>query len=84
MRKPWEISRLAESYKALKTIADKGDKSYYVESAAIRSLGKVGAADFDGNVKEKKTLKLLEGILKEREGWNEMVRSGAIGALSHF
>jgi len=44
----------------------------------------VGAADFDGNVKEKKTLKLLEGILKEREGWNEMVRSGAIGALSHF
>jgi aminopeptidase N len=73
-----------ESYKALKTIADKGDKSYYVESAAIRSLGKVGAADFDGNVKEKKTLKLLEGILKEREGWNEMVRSGAIGALSNF
>jgi aminopeptidase N len=72
------------SYKALKTIADKGDKSYYVESAAIRSLGKVGAADFDGNVKEKKTLKLLEGILKEREGWNEMVRSGAIGALSNF
>jgi len=76
--------KTAESYKALKTIADKGDKSYYVESAAIRSLGKVGAADFDGNVKEKKTLKLLEGILKEREGWNEMVRSGAIGALSHF
>ncbi len=73
-----------ESYKALKTIADKGDKSYYVESAAIRSLGKVGAADFEGNVKEKKTLKLLEGILKEREGWNEMVRSGAIGALSSF
>jgi aminopeptidase N len=73
-----------ESYKALKTIADKGDKSYYVESTAIRSLGKVGAADFDGNVKEKKTLKLLEGILKEREGWNEMVRSGAIGALSNF
>ncbi len=76
--------KTAESYKALKTIADKGDKSYYVESAAIRSLGKVGAADFDGNAKEKKTLKLLEGILKERQGWNEMVRSGAIGALSHF
>jgi aminopeptidase N len=76
--------KTAESYKALKTIADKGDASYYVESAAIRSLGKVGAADFDGNAKEKKTLKLLEGILKEREGWNEMVRSGAIGALSNF
>ena len=73
-----------ESYKALKAIADKGDKSYYVESAAIQSLGKVGAADYEGKVKEKKTLKLLEGILKEREGWNEVIRSGAIGALSQF
>jgi aminopeptidase N len=72
------------SYKALKGVADKGDESYYVESAAIRSLGKVGAANFDGKGKEKKTLKLLEGILKEREGWNEIIRAGAIGALSQF
>lgn len=73
-----------ESYKALKTIADKGDPSYYVEAAAIRSLGKVGAADLEGKNKDKKTLKLLESILKERQGWNEMVRSGAIAALSQF
>jgi aminopeptidase N len=73
-----------ESYKALKAIAEKGDPSYYVEAAAIRSLGKVGAADLDGKAKDKKTLKLLETILKERQGWNETVRSGAIAALSQF
>ena len=73
-----------ESCKALKAIAEKGDPSYYVEAAAIRSLGKVGAADLDGKAKDKKTLKLLETILKERQGWNETVRSGAIAALSQF
>jgi aminopeptidase N len=76
--------KTAESYKALKSIAEKGDPSYYVEAAAIRSLGKVGAADLEGKAKDKKTLKLLESILKERQGWNETVRSGAIAALSQF
>ncbi|WOD38460.1 M1 family metallopeptidase [Nodosilinea sp. E11] len=76
--------KTAESYKALKSIAEQGDPSYYVEAAAIRSLGKVGVADLNGKTKEKKTLKLLESILKERQGWNETVRSGAIAALSQF
>lgn len=76
--------KTVESYKALKAIAEQGDPSYYVESAAIRSLGRVAAADLEGKPKEKKTLKLLDSILKERQGWNEMVRSGAIGALSQF
>ncbi|MBE9111524.1 M1 family metallopeptidase [Nodosilinea sp. LEGE 07298] len=76
--------KTAESYKALKAIAETGDPSYYVEAAAIRSLGKVGAADFNGKAKDKKTLKLLETILKERQGWNEVIRSGAIAALSQF
>jgi len=76
--------KTADSYKELKKIAEKGDPSYYVEAAAIRSLGKVGAADLDGKAKDKKTLKLLESVLKERQGWNETVRSGAIAALSQF
>ncbi|NMF83524.1 M1 family metallopeptidase [Nodosilinea sp. P-1105] len=76
--------KAAASYKALKTVADKGDPSYYVEAEAIRSLGKVGAADWQDKPKHKKTLKLLESILKERQGWNEVVRSGAIAALSQF
>ncbi len=76
--------KTADSYKELKKIVEKGDPSYYVEAAAIRSLGKVGAADLDGKAKDKKTLKLLESVLKERQGWNETVRSGAIAALSQF
>ncbi|NEP17670.1 MAG: M1 family metallopeptidase, partial [Leptolyngbya sp. SIO4C1] len=77
--------KTAQSYKALKSIVEKGDPSYYVESAAARSLGKVGAHPLDnGKDKEKKTLKLLDTVLKERAGWNEMVRAGAVGGLSQF
>ena len=76
--------KTAASYKALKAIAETGDPSYYVEAAAIRSLGKVGASDLEGKSKQKKTLKLLETILNQRAGWNETVRSGAIAALSQF
>ena len=44
--------KTAESYKALKGITEKGDASYYVESAAARSLGKIGKAPIDGKEKE--------------------------------
>ena len=73
-----------ESYKALKAVVEKGDESYYVEASAVRSLGKVGTATLGGKDKEKKTLKLLDKVLRERAGWNEVVRSGAIAGLSQF
>lgn len=76
--------KTAESYKALKGIVEKGDASYYVEAAAAQSLGKIGKAVIDGKDKEKKTLKLLDTVLKEKGGWNEVVRSGAIVGLSQF
>jgi len=69
------------SFKALKPIAEKGDPSYYVEAAAVRALGGLVASLPD---REEKTLKLLKSVLKERQGWNEVVRSGAIGALSQM
>ena len=71
------------SYKALKPIAENGDASYYVEAAAIRALGTILTASL-GESKEEKVLKLLKSVLKERQGWNEVVRSGAIGALSQM
>ncbi|MEO1685763.1 MAG: HEAT repeat domain-containing protein, partial [Cyanobacteria bacterium J06631_12] len=76
--------KTADSYKALKTIVEKGDESYYVEASAVRSLGKIGMAQIDGKSKEKKTLKVIETTLKDRAGWNEVVRSGAITGLSQF
>jgi aminopeptidase N len=72
-----------ESYKALKAIAEEGDASYYVEAAAIRALGSIVTSSL-GESKEEKVLKLLKSVLKERQGWNEVVRSGAIGALSQM
>ncbi len=75
--------KTADSYKALKPIVEKGDASYYVEAAAIRALGSIAGANLmDG--KEEKILKLLKSVLKERQGWNEVVRSGAIAALSQM
>ncbi|MGC1309616.1 MAG: M1 family metallopeptidase [Phormidesmis sp.] len=76
--------KTADSYKALKGVVEKGDDSYYVEAAAAKSLGKVGTATIEGKEKEKKTLKLLDMVLQERGGWNEVVRSGAIAGLSQF
>jgi aminopeptidase N len=73
----------ADSYKALKPIVENGDASYYVEAAAIRALGSItGVSLMDA--KEEKTLKLLKSVLKERQGWNEVVRSGAIAGLSQM
>ena len=77
--------KTGESYRALKSVVEKGDDSYYVESSAAIALGKVGASTLDnGKNKEKKTLKLLEMVLQDRAGWNEVVRSGAISGLSMF
>ncbi|MFG6103295.1 M1 family metallopeptidase [Leptothoe sp. EHU-05/26/07-4] len=77
--------KTAASYKALKSVVENGDESYYVEGAAATALGKVGSSTLDnGKNKEKKTLKLLERVLEERAGWNEVVRSGAMGGLSVF
>jgi aminopeptidase N len=73
-----------ESYRHLKPIAEKGDPSYYVEAAAISGLGKLTAKHPEEKPKQSKVLKLLQSVLKERAGWNEVVRSGAIAALSHL
>ncbi|MBW4470683.1 MAG: M1 family metallopeptidase [Stenomitos rutilans HA7619-LM2] len=72
-----------ESYKALKSIAEAGDASYYVEAAAIRGLGSIVTSSL-GESREEKVMKVLKSVLKERQGWNEVVRSGAIGALSQM
>ena len=76
--------KTADSYKALKPIAEKGDPSYYVEAAALRGLGAIAAGTSSGKPKEDKVLKLLKSVLEERAGWNETVRNGAIAGLSQM
>ncbi|MFW6357674.1 MAG: DUF3458 domain-containing protein [Chroococcales cyanobacterium] len=74
--------KTAQSYDTLTEVAEKGDASYYVEASAIRSLGGL----VSGNLKEKESevRELLQNILETRSGWNEVVRSGAIGGLSQM
>ncbi|MBD2344421.1 M1 family metallopeptidase [Anabaena subtropica] len=72
------------SYKAVKDVVKDGDVSYYVESAACLALGAIAAINFDDKSKEEKAIKLLQSVLEERAGWNEIVRSGAIGGLAEL
>ena len=71
-----------DGYRLLKSVAEKGDPSYYVEAAAIQALGTIAGSQLPDKPKEAKVLKLLKSVLKQRGGWNEVVRSGAIAALS--
>ncbi|QLE58252.1 M1 family metallopeptidase [Nostoc sp. TCL26-01] len=72
------------SYKAVKAVVKDGDASYYVEASACRALGAIAANNFDDKSKTEKAIKLLESVLAERKGWNEVVRSGAIGGLAEL
>lgn len=73
-----------KSYQALKPIVENGDASYYVEAAAVRAMGGIVAVNLNEKPKEEKVLKLLKSVLEERQGWNEVVRSGAIASLSQM
>ncbi|MBR8826606.1 MAG: M1 family metallopeptidase [Gomphosphaeria aponina SAG 52.96 = DSM 107014] len=74
--------KTSESYETLKEFLAQGDASYYVEATAARALGGM----VSGNLKEKEeeVIKLLQEVLEKRAGWNEVVRSGAIGGLSQM
>ena len=76
--------KTSASYKAIKPIAEKGDPSYYVEAAALSALGTIAAATHTDKSKTDKVIKLFRTVLKERGGWNEQVRGGAIAGLSQL
>ncbi|NES21316.1 MAG: aminopeptidase, partial [Symploca sp. SIO3E6] len=71
-----------ESYDVIKQLVEVGDPSYYVEASAARALGGM----LSGNLHdfEQEVLELLMQVLKERAGWNEVVRGGAISGLSQM
>jgi aminopeptidase N len=76
--------KTAESYKVVRGLVQKGDPSYYVEAAASRVIGTIASANLEEKTKEDEVLKLLKGVLKEKAGWNEVVRSGAVAGLAEF
>ncbi len=70
------------SFEAIAAVARQGDPSYYTEAAALRTLGGLVV----GALKERQdeVLALLQQVLAERSGWNEVVRGGAIGGLAQL
>ena len=76
--------KTSASYQALAQVVVTGDPSYYVEAAAVRALGEVGASRLAGIPAATETLATLQTVLTERGGWNEVVRSGALGGVSQF
>jgi len=72
------------SYQALAPLVAKGDPSYYVEATACRAIARIVAAQINDVPKEEVVIKLLKTVLKDRAGWNEVVRSGAIAGLSQL
>ncbi|MEO1298145.1 MAG: M1 family metallopeptidase [Cyanobacteria bacterium J06636_16] len=76
--------KTAASYQVLSKLTQEGDASYYVEAEAARALGKVGASQLADIPATVETLTILETVLQERAGWNEVVRSGALAGISQF
>jgi len=70
-------------YQAVRELLLKGDPSYYVEADAARAIGAITATGEDKS-QEEEVLKLLQSVLSERAGWNEVVRSGAIAGLAEL
>jgi len=73
-----------DAYDAIAPLAERGDPSYTVEAAAARSLGEVAATLQEEDSIIEGAIHQLKTILEERAGWNETVRSGAIGGLSQL
>ena len=73
-----------KSYKLLKYLVKNGDPSYYVEAIAVSGIGDIAAAHANSDEKptEEKAIKLLKWVLQNKQGWNEVVRAGAISGLS--
>jgi aminopeptidase N len=55
-----------------------------VEAAAVKAIAKIAAGNIEDEPAETDAIALLERVLEERAGWNEVVRSGAIVGLSQM
>ncbi|BCX11301.1 MAG: aminopeptidase [Thermosynechococcus sp.] len=74
----------AKAYELLKPIAKHGDPSYSVEAAALKGIGVIAAAKLQPKPKPAKVLKRLRKALETRQGWNEVVRCGAIAGVGQL
>ncbi len=76
--------KTATAYQAVKAVVEAGDPSYYTESNAIAALGTFAMSGLPDAPEETEVLAILKSVLETRDGWNQVVRSGAITALSRM
>ena len=74
--------KTAAAYQSVKAIVETGDPSYTTESTAIAALGTFAMSGLPDAPDESEVLGILKSVLETRDGWNQVVRSGAISALS--
>jgi aminopeptidase N len=74
--------KTAAAYQSVKAIVETGDPSYTTESSAIAALGTFAMSGLPDAPDESEVLGILKSVLETRDGWNQVVRSGAIAALS--
>lgn len=74
-------NKVQKSLDLIKPFIKKGDPSYNVEATAARLVGDLAQA-LSAEREPSKVVKLLQTVLKEKAGWNEVVRSGAIAGLA--
>lgn len=72
--------KTAASFDIIADCLNQRDPSYYAEATAARSLG--GMVSGNLKAKQPEAIALLQNVLEQRAGWNEVVRSGAIAGLS--
>ena len=69
-------------YDKIANCLQQGDTSYYTEAAAARSIG--GMVSGNLKTKQAEAIELLKTTLETKQGWNEVVRGGAIAGLSNM
>jgi len=70
------------TFNTFKDYLAKGDPSYYTEAAIAKNLGSLVSANL--LEKQSEVIELLQDVLNNRAGWNEIVRAGAIDGLSEL
>ncbi len=71
-----------DTFDLIKPFATDSVQSYFVQAAALRVLGVLGASRLVDDVDQMELVDLFDGILLGDPGWGEVVRSAAISGLA--
>ncbi|MGQ9837783.1 MAG: M1 family aminopeptidase [Cyanobacteriota bacterium] len=73
-----------ENFQLIRPFLEKGDPSYQVEAAAAVALGTIAGTTLEPKPEEAEVLALFQTALKQKVGWNEVVRAGVMSGLAQM